>query len=135
MRTNVEFRSGAFPPHPGEEESTNPGRWGKGVAQYLRAELSARGFPGGEPRPEDWGWVVPIDNAEFDLWVGCGNYEEYPDGFLCFIEPSKPFVRRLLRKISTVDRIEALAAALDDALRSHSAVRDVRWWTAADAGT
>jgi len=61
--------------------------------------------------------------------VGCGNYEEYPDGFLCFIEPSKPYVRRLLRKIDTTARVEQVAAAVDAALASHPGVRDLRWWT------
>ena len=44
----------------------------------------------------------------YRLWIGCGNYEEYPDGFLCFIEPSKPFVRKWFRKIDTTDRLSAL---------------------------
>ena len=134
MRTHVEFRSDAFPAQPGEEEQINPGRWGKSLAEYLCTQLTGRGFPGGEPYAEDWGWAVPLDNTEFSLWVGCGNYEEYPDGFLCFIEPGKPFVRRLFRRIDTTSRVEAVASALEAALRSHPAIRDMRWWSNAEAG-
>jgi hypothetical protein len=128
MRTHVEFRSGAFPPQAGEDEQVNPGRWGKALADYVRAELTARGFPGGAPYAEDWGWAVPLENADFPLWVGCGNYEEHPDGFLCFVEPSKPTVRRLFRKVDTTARVEQVASALDAALRAHHDVRDLRWW-------
>jgi hypothetical protein len=127
MRTHVEFRSGAFPPQAGEDEQVNPGRWGKALADYVRAELTARGFPGGAPYAEDWGWAVPLENADFPLWVGCGNYEEHPDGFLCFVEPSKPTVRRLFRKVDTTARVEQVASALDAALRAHHDVRDLRW--------
>jgi hypothetical protein len=135
MRTHVEFRSDAFPAQPGEDAEINPGRWGRALADYLRAELSARQLSGGEPYAEDWGWAVPLDNEDFPLWVGCGNYEEYPDGFLCFIEPSKPFVRKFLRKIDTKARVEQVAAALDAVLKSHPRVRDLKWWPETQAGT
>jgi len=81
MRTHVEFRSDAFSAEAGEEEAVNPGRWGAAVARFLRQELSIRGLPGREPVAEDWGYCIPIDNQAFNLWVGCGNYEEYLDGF------------------------------------------------------
>ena len=77
---------------------------------------------------------MPIANPEFPLWVGCGNYEEYPDGFLCFIEPRTPSVRRLFRKIDTTATVARVAAALDQALRSHADVHDVRWWSEHEAG-
>lgn len=135
MRTHVEFRSDAFAAEPGEEEQINPGRWGIALARYLRSELNARGFSGGEPFFEDWGCCIPIENDAFSLWVGCGNYEEYPDGFLCFIEPSKPTIRKLFRKIDTSERIEAVAEAIDAALRTYPSIRDLRWWTPNEGGT
>ena len=135
MRTHVEFRSSAFPAQLGEGEQINPGRWGKRLADYLRAELDKQGLVGGEPVAEDWGWLVPITNDAFPLWVGCGNYEEYPDGYLCFIEPSKPKVRRWFRSIDTTERIAQVAFAIDHALRTHWNVSDVRWWPGDEART
>jgi hypothetical protein len=134
VRTHLEFRSSAFPAQPGEEERINAGRWGQLLAEYLRAELTKRGLPGGAPFTEDWGWCVPLENEAFSLWLGCGNYEEYPDGFLCFIEPRKPYVRKLFSKIDTTVRVEEVAAALESALRGHSDVRELRWWTDAEVG-
>ena len=128
MRTHLEFRSDAFPPLPGEDEQINPGRWGKLLAQYLRDELAARGIPTSEPYAEDWGWAVPIKHDAFPLWIGCGNYEEYPDGFLCFIEPSKPHVRKLFRKVETTAAVDKVATALEACLVSHPQVQGLRWW-------
>jgi hypothetical protein len=74
-------------------------------------------------------------NPGFPLWVGCGNYEEYADGFLCFIELRTPVVRKLFRTIDTSARVEEVATALDGILRSHPGVRDVRWWSESEADT
>jgi hypothetical protein len=139
LKTHVEFTSDAFPATPGEEEQINPGRWGRLLADYLRGELSNRGFSGPAPFAEDWGWAVEIENAEFRMFVGCGNLDGSPafgvavepsakDQYLCFIEPSKPFVRRLFHRIDTIVRVTALSEALESALVSHPRIRNLRWW-------
>ena len=129
MQTHVEFRSDRFPAYDDEEEQINPGRWGKRLAEFLRDNLRAEGFEAEEPIAEDWGWMLPVANDPFSLWIGCGNYEEYPDGFLCFIEPHTPFVRKLLRKIDTQARVGSLQRAMDKILSEAAGIRDKRWWT------
>jgi hypothetical protein len=128
MRIHVEFRSDAFPAEPGEEEKINPGRWGAALARYLRQELSAQGLHVHEPYAEDRGYGVEIENAAFNLWIGCGNYEEYPNGFLCFIMPDKPFVWKRFRRIDTRARVDEIAETLESVLRKHPGVQDLRWW-------
>jgi hypothetical protein len=132
MKTNVEFRSEAFPPYEGEEDEINPGRYGKRVAEFLVCGLKEKGFEPLDPIAEDWGWVIPVKNDGFHLWIGCGNYDEYPDdGFLCFIEPHKPMIRRFgfLWKVDTSARVTALRDAIDQLLLANPAVRDIKWWT------
>jgi hypothetical protein len=130
MRTHVEFRSGKFPPYPGEEAEVNPGLWGKRLAEYLCTQLRARGVMLGEIYAEDWGWEVPVQNDAFPMWIGCGRYQEYPDGYLVFIEPSRPTVRKgLFRRIDTTADVERVAGILDGILRSDSEIREVRWWS------
>lgn len=73
--------------------------------------------------------MLPIENDQFPLWIGCGNYEEYADGFLCFIEPHTPSVRRLLRRIDTRERVASLQRAMDNILSDAAGVREKRWWT------
>ena len=81
-----------------------------------------------EPYSEDWGYAVEIENPTFNLWIGCGNYETYPDGFLCFIVPDRPFIRRFFRKIDATARVDAVPNALEFALRKHPGIRELRWW-------
>ena len=131
MQTHVEFRSDRFPPVEGEDDAGNPGRHGKLLAQFVKRGLDERGLATDEPIAEDWGWCVPVKNEPFRLWVGCGNYEEYPDGFLCFIEPHKPVIWKSFKKIDTTERISAVRRALDDLLNAEG-IRDKKWWESAD---
>jgi hypothetical protein len=131
MKTYVEFRTSAFPPYEDEEDQINPGRYGKRLAEFLALGLKEKGFETLDLVPEDWGWMIPIRNEEFDLWIGCGNYEEYPDeGFLCFIEPHTPIIRRrIFWKIETESKIKALQQAIDQVLDGNASIRDKKWWS------
>jgi hypothetical protein len=73
--------------------------------------------------------VVPVVNKSFRLWIGCGHYQEYPDGFLCFIEPHTLFVRKLFKRIDTRERIAALRQAMDKVLAEDAGISSKRWWT------
>ncbi len=135
MGTNLEFRSAAFPPFPGEEEQINPGRYGRRLAEFLSAELSTRGFEVDGVRAEDWGWRIDLRHNAFALWIGCGNSDEQEDGFLCFIQPSQPFVRQWLKRIPTLDPVERLATALESIIRESGQASHLRWWTDAETET
>ena len=129
MLTHVEFRSDRFPPYDGEEANVNPGLWGKRLAEFLQDRLRAEGFETEEPFAEDWGWVVPIANRGFGLWIGCGHYQEYPDGYLCFIEPHNAFIRRFFWRIDTRETVAALQQSMDKVLTEDAGIRAKRWWT------
>ena len=101
MNTLVEFKSDKFPPYEGEEAQINPGLWGKRLAEYLQEQLPRHGLKVTCIGPEDWGWMVELENEGFPLWIGCGHQNDEPDVFLCFIEPSKPYLRRWFKKIDT----------------------------------
>ena len=129
MRTHVEFASLEFPAYANESEEINGGRFGKRLAEYLAQRLPNYQFPVTGIFAEDWGWRIELKNDEFPLWIGCGNYDEFDNGFLCFIEPSKPFVRKWLSKVDTRPTIEKLAAAVEAVLRSGGEVSKLRWWS------
>jgi len=131
MKTHVEFRSAAFPPYEGEEDDIDPGLYGKRLAEFLVRGLNAQGFHAYEPIAEDWGWVIPIQNEGFRLWIGCGNYQEYDDGFLCFIEPHQPTIRKVLffGRINTAPRVTALQQAIDQVLSAEPSITNKRWWS------
>jgi hypothetical protein len=129
MRTHVEFRSAKFPPYPGEENDVNPDLWGKRLAEYLVENLRCHGFETKDFYSEDWGWVVPICHEAFPMWVGCGHYQEFEDGYLVFIEPSKPIIRKgWFKKIDTIADVSRLADSIETILHSDPDIRDIKWW-------
>jgi hypothetical protein len=109
------------------------GRYGKRLAVFLSDALRRHGFAVLRVCPEDWGWRIDLENADFPLWVGCGNYEGHENGFVCFIEPTRPVVRRLLKKIPTTDTVERLASVLQTILEQSGKVQRMRWWTEDDS--
>lgn len=130
----MEFRSRAFPRGVDEDDEVNPGCYGKSVAAWIKVELSARGVAMGRLLPEDWGWRVQVADSPFPTWIGCGSYLEFDDGWLCFLDPHKPTIRRGLRKVDATEVIERVGSALDAALRAHPGVHDVRWWSDEEVG-
>jgi hypothetical protein len=134
MRTHLEFRSTAFPAYPGEEEEINPGRCGKRLAKFIAGELPKYAFTVVRLNAEDWGWRIDLEHEAFPLWIGCGRYEEHEDGVLCFIEPSRPFVRRWFKRIPTSEIVARLASALEEIVRQSGNARDLHWWTEAEMG-
>jgi len=130
MLTHLEFRSDKFPPIEGEDQLVNPGVWGKRLADYLREGLHREGIEAGEPIAEDWGWVLPLPDDPFGVWVGCSNYGESPDRFWCFLHPHKISFRRLLSgKAELQNWVSALRQAIDKVLNEDSGVHFKRWLT------
>lgn len=125
MRTHLEFRSSDLL----DAHSAPDLPMGKKVAELFEAMLPSAGFEVENLISEDWGWSVRLRHDQFPLWIGCGFYPEYDDGFLCFIEPSKPYVRRWLRRLPTEECVEKLADAIEAILRENPSVRHLRWWT------
>ena len=68
-----------------------------------------------------------LKTKRFRCGLTCGDYEEFPDGFLCFIEPRRPSIRKLFRTIDTTQRIARVADALEAALKAHPDVHSIRW--------
>ena len=133
MKSLVEFKSAVFPADESESTTINPGRYGRRVAEYLKRRLPEFGIATGSVAPEDWGWALSTEFPE--IWIGCGNHEEHPDGFLCFVEPKNGFVKKwffMTRDVSADH--QRVADALDRVLRSDPEIRDVRWWSDQEAG-
>jgi hypothetical protein len=73
MKTQVEFQSDKFPPYDGEQEEINPGCWGRRLAEYIKDTLADLNIATGEIVAEDWGYVLPIQNDAFNMFIGCGQ--------------------------------------------------------------
>ena len=78
VSTTWRFRSGLFPVEPQEDEATNPFRYGRALAQWVKSHFGGLGYEVEEVIAEDWGWCVMLARAPFMLWIGCGNEHDGP---------------------------------------------------------
>lgn len=129
MRTHLQFRSPRFV---GGANSINPGIDGAKLAVFLEDEFGALGYTAAALE-EDWGWMIFLSEAPFRLWLGCSSYDE-PDGWLVFIEPSKPTIRKWFRRIDTRNEVEKAAALLEKIITERGDATDLRWWSDHDSG-
>ena len=129
MKTHLDFESEDFPAYPNEDELVNPGCYGKRLAEFLAAELPKHGFNVRCICNEDWGWMVELENEDFPLWIGCANHEAEENTFRCFIEPSKPVIRKWFSKIDTTEVVSKLGADLEAILIQSGRVINLRWWS------
>ncbi len=127
MQTQVEFRSNKFPPYDGEEAQINPGLWGKRLAEFLVAKLAERGIESDGMGAEDWGWLISLRNDGFPLGLCCGHQDGDDDQFICFTEPSRPLVKKWLKRIDATPQLTRLTGALREILAADPDIRDVVW--------
>ena len=122
----LEFESSAFAVIPGEDEDTNPGIFGKALAQWLAEQLRAAGLPVGDVIPEDFGWCVPVESKPHSLDVACANTGEKPDQWRVFAFAEGGVMGRLLGKDKSTESLASLFAAVRRFLESAPSVRGLR---------
>lgn len=130
MRYKVEFISKKFPSYQSEEEGVNyhVGVYGKRLAEYLKAKLTLKGIDVRTIYPEDWGWCVEINHSsDFLHFIGCSCYDEAENGFICFLEPNKPFIKKWFRKIDVSATLEKSRKALDEILHEDKDIENIQW--------
>lgn len=135
------FRSKQFRIQHAEDEATNPGCFGKSLAEWLSGELDAVGYAT-EVLAEDWGWCVMCERGDYLLWVGCGNMvaedilasslenppREEEIVWHAFAEIEVPFflvrskVRHWLGRLDTATPLARLEEALGRILRNNPAI-------------
>ncbi|MFZ4382982.1 MAG: hypothetical protein ACOYO0_13570 [Sandarakinorhabdus sp.] len=133
MRTHLEFQSPAFDPAPGEDEETNPGIFGKRLAEYLADAFRQLGYGAPSITSEDHGWWVQLDNRDFPLALICASHDAPPNWLVC-IEPSQPKLRKLFKSIDTTAVVETIAVHLETTLLASGKATDLRWWNDHDSG-
>jgi hypothetical protein len=130
MKTHVEFQSDKFPSYKNEDEGVNwdAGIFGKRLAEYLVERFPKHGIEVADHLAEDWGWYIELKHdGAFTMFVGCAGYDEPENGFHCFVEPSKPFVRSWFKKIETTAHVTKVTDALQNILASDPDIRSIRW--------
>lgn len=70
------FTSTRFEVETGEDQQTNPGIYGRQLANWLRGHLLQLGYPVEGVIAEDWGWCVMCQRDPYWLWIGCANLQD-----------------------------------------------------------
>ena len=124
MQTRVEFSASDLFAPPAEAHP-HPGR---ALAQFVGRGLADRGFAVQRLIPEEWGWVVELENEEFPLWVACRQRGEVAGDFACLVGPSRSLARRGWRSFPAEATVERVITALRELLAATPAVRAVHWF-------
>jgi hypothetical protein len=70
------FQSSRFDIGRDEDQLTNPGIYGRSLAEWMARELPSHGYRAlGEVIPEDFAWCVPVAAEDCELYVACANAE------------------------------------------------------------
>ena len=85
MLSKVKFKSKAFNIRPGEDKDTNPGVFGVELAEWIKNTLPKYGIVTKEVLPEDFAWLVTLESKDFRPWIGCSNYDDQENTWLCIV--------------------------------------------------
>jgi len=147
MKTRVEFKSSAFPKYENEDDETvNPNRWGKRLAEFIRDHLPSYGVATEDILCEDWGWLVNTKNDEFPVWIGCGPMDDFFDydedtepsqkaarsstemtEFCVFVTAEPSFFKKLFKRVDTAPAVSKVVAALEKMIANREEFQDAEW--------
>ena len=123
----VTFQTDFFKPIAGEDEESNPGRYGKALAQWLEEKLSERGVAIEGVIAEDFGWVVIVSRKPFKLWLGCGNTDGSTTEWSVFPVAEPSTIQRLFKSANPAPEIEKLRGLLVELVPTIPGVSNVTW--------
>ncbi len=136
MSRCVTFTSRRFESRTPGSHFINPGNFGEDLTLWLRARLPER-FSPGDPIQEDYGWGVWARSGKDPYWVAVGKMDDDETDaaadaapvwlVVVAYEPGFNLLRRLTHRPRRED-LDALCAAIDEALQDEAQVTDVRWW-------
>ena len=136
MNRCVTFASRRFESRTPGPHFINPGNFGEDLATWLRSRLPER-FAPGEPIQEDYGWGVWVQAGSDPYWIAVGKMDEdegeaaadaVPTWLIALAyEPGFNLLRRLTHRPRRED-LDALCAAVHDALQGEAEIDEVRWW-------
>ena len=122
------FTSDKFAVEPGEQESTNPGRFGKRLAEWLKQKLVEKGYKIEEGViPEDWGWLVMVQRKPCRLWVGCGNDDGNSVRWKVFVEMEPGLIQRFFNKANYEALRAQLQSEVEEVINLEPEIHNAKW--------
>jgi hypothetical protein len=112
------IRTSAFPIERGEDADTNPGVFGRSLANYVAAQMRARGWHVEGIIPGDFGYSVMLARKPLMLWIACGNRNESTDEWVAFAVAEGGVLKRALGKVNPPAEVDRVSDALGEIMKS-----------------
>ena len=119
------FRSSKFEIEPNEDCDTNPGIFGRSLANWIGSEL----LPDFSPElviAEDFGWLVPIPHSKHRMYVACSSTGESASEWRAFVFVEGGLVARLLGGDGRAESARELFERLKGVLEAQSEITVLR---------
>ena len=130
MKTYGQFRSNRFPTFPGEDEETNPGVFGKSLAEWFADGLRSRDIPVEEVLAEDFAWLVMVGGEPFRLFIACTSTSDLGkpvEEWQAFVRAEPSIIQRMFKRINTSPATQRVCDALAEMLDADGDINDIRW--------
>lgn len=118
----LHFESKAFSISEGEDEETNPGIFGKALAEWLAQQLERRGVPTSGVIAEDFGWCVAISSNPHKLYVACSSGEAGAASWQLFSFVEGGALNRLFGKDRSAEELNELHLKVRDILSNEASI-------------
>jgi hypothetical protein len=122
----LSFESTAFPVAEGEDDETNPGIFGKALAEWLWSCLKDRGVPVKTPFAEDWGWCVELTNQKQRTGLACASEDNEKTAWRVYAFVDLGLFGRFRGKSAAVRAANELIGKVSEALSAEQSVKNLR---------
>jgi len=120
------FESSAFPASSGEDSETNPGIFGRSLAEWLSSRLNDQGIRTNGVIAEDFGWCVSVASDPHKLYVACSNAEDVQTSWQLYAFLEGGFFNRLFGKDKSAEALNDLHLKVRDILSKDYRIKGLR---------
>jgi hypothetical protein len=129
----IHVRSSRFAIEAGEDEETNPGIYGRALAQWLATQLPTFGWRVKSCIAEDFGRVVEVEDSRFRAFVACASGHDGADSWQAFTFVEGGGFSGMFAKSKKQHLADRLLGDVERALRNDTSTSDLRLEGANDA--
>jgi len=129
----IHAQSSRFAIEPGEDDETNPGIYGRALAQWLATQLPEFGWRVKGCIAEDFGRLVEVEDPKFRLFVACASGHDGTDSWQASTFVEGGGILGVFAKSEKLRLADRLLSDVERALRNDSSTLDIRLEGANDA--
>ena len=122
----LQFESTSFPIADGEDDETNPGLFGKSLAEWVAKRLRSRGIAAADVIAEDFGWCVSVPLPPYTGYVACCSVNDVGDQWQVFAFVEGGLLRRLIGRDERAVHLASLYSELKACLEESAEIHGLR---------